>query len=350
MNVFIGHESALEYWRSISLDTPGSYPRAHKPPPYAQGVIGGRTYAPFRLEQHTDFLPLTIRKTPSFSEGGHNSEDLENIARFTGGVASEPVSLIATHDYSRRNSSRAQYHTHGSTFPSNSFVRLGKKTYISSPELCFLQMASSLPFAELLLLGFEFCGSYTTHQEGYERRPPLSSVARIRAYLDRASSMHGIKAARRALKYLADGSASPKESQLALLLGLPRAMGGYGLGIPLMNKEITFARGARKATDSTENYTDLYWPEAKLAVEYDSDLAHLGPEEIAHDAARRNALIAAGVDVITITKKQLMSYSEMEKAAYAIARRMNVRMRSRADDEVNRRLQLRWELLRHTTR
>ena len=304
---------------------------------------------PLRLEQRTDFLPSSARKTPALSEYGHDSRVLENVARFTGGVVSEPVSLIAASSRGRRNSSRARYRMHGGTFPSHSFVKIGKGVYICSPELCFLQMALSLSFTELLLLGYEFCGCYTTHQGGYEQRPPLSNVVRIQAYLDRAGSMHGIKTARRALKYLADGSASPKESQLALLLGLPRAMGGYGLGIPLMNEEISFVKGARKTTDSSENYADLYWPKAKLAVEYDSDLAHLEPEDIAHDAARRNALLAAGIDVITITKKQLMSYSEMEKAAHAIAQRLGVRMRSRIHDETARRCRLRWELLRHTT-
>lgn len=166
-------------------------------------------------------------------------------------------------------------------------------------------------------------------------------------YLKRANDMPGVAKARRALKYLADGSASPKESQLALLLGLPCVMGGYGLGVPRMNEEITFVKGSRKATDSDMNYVDLYWPEAKLAVEYDSDLAHIGSDEIARDAIKKNALAVAGINVVTVTKKQLMSYAEMEKVAHVVAKHLGVRIRARGRDTEGKRQRLRWELLRY---
>lgn len=301
---------------------------------------------PFRLEQRTDFLPLATRRTPSLSDCKPNPRSLEDVARFSGGVISEPVSFVVSRQADRRDSSRAHCHVHAGTFPSSSFVRLGKNVYISSPELCFVQMASCLPLSELLLLGYELCGTYTTQGDSFKQRPPLTSVSQIHGYLEKAGSIPGILKARRAAKYLADGSASPKESQLALLLGLPRAMGGYGLGIPLMNKEVSFLKGSRKATSSDTNYVDLCWPDAKLVVEYDSDLAHTGTKDIAHDAARRNALLAAGMTVITVTKEQLMSYGEMEKVAHVVAQHLGVRIRSRARDETSKRKRLRWELLR----
>lgn len=64
---------------------------------------------------------------------------------------------------------------------------------------------------------------------------------------------------------------------------------------------------------------DLYWPAARLAVEYDSDLAHTGSHRIARDSRRRNEIQSMGVAVVTITKAQAYSLSEFDMVAHQIA-------------------------------
>lgn len=113
-----------------------------------------------------------------------------------------------------------------------------------------------------------------------------------------------------------------------------------------MNQKVLFTKSARKTSSSSARYVDLYWPDANLGVEYDSDKEHTGPEKIARDASRKNAFFAAGVNILTVTKGQLMNELEMDKVSCVIAKHMGVYMRVKDYDEDVRRKELRWELLR----
>ena len=62
-------------------------------------------------------------------------------------------------------------------------------------------------------------------------------------------------------------------------------------------------------------------------MEYDSNLKHLSPEELAADAMKRNSLNAMGIEVITITSKQVKSTVEFERVAKQLAVCMGKRLR-----------------------
>lgn len=346
MNVFIGHTSALEYWRSISLELPGAYERSHCAP-RSRSFLGRLTPEGelLRLENRKDYLPKSLYKTPSFLDCKPSLGILREVEICGSGCFSAPISFIVSKASQRWRSREVVCHVCKEPFPAGSFVRLASGIYVASPELCFVQMATALSLSHLLLLGYELCGTYSTREGEYAQRPPLSNVARLAAFLDKAGSLRGAPKARRALKYLSNASASPKESSLALLLGLPCSMGGYGFGIPVMNQRVAFTKSARKTSSSSARYVDLYWPDANLGVEYDSDKEHTGSEKIARDASRKNALFAAGVNILTVTKGQIMSESEMDKVSCVIAKHMGVYMRSKNYNEGLRRKRLRWELL-----
>ena len=112
-----------------------------------------------------------------------------------------------------------------------------------------------------------------------------------------------------------------------------------------MNQKVRFIGNVRKASDSSVKYMDLYWPKVNLGIEYDSDQEHLGSEKIAKDASRKNALFAAGRNILTVTRRQLLSGSEMDKVARTIANHMGMQIRSKNYDEQGRRELLRRELL-----
>ena len=96
-------------------------------------------------------------------------------------------------------------------------------------------------------------------------------------------------------------------------------LGGYGFSFPALNKRITLTKSARKHFSKDYYVCDMYWPDEKVAVEYDSDQHHTGSDRIASDSKRRNALATSGVRVISVTKQQLMNSSELESAARTIA-------------------------------
>ena len=51
-------------------------------------------------------------------------------------------------------------HVQPDVLPTGSVLRLSEHVAIVSPELCFLQMASTLSLEKLILMGFELCGTY----------------------------------------------------------------------------------------------------------------------------------------------------------------------------------------------
>lgn len=140
-------------------------------------------------------------------------------------------------------------------------------------------------------------------------------------------------------------SESPKESQLSILSSFPGRLGGYGFPQPTLNRPVHISEKARGRDVGRTCRCDLFWPDAKLDVEYDSRLHHAGSAEQAKDSARRTALAYAGILVITVTSEQLHMRSEMDKVAHAMAKRLGRRCRSRSSDWELNQIRLRSQLL-----
>lgn len=215
--------------------------------------------------------------------------------------------------------------------PSGSFVRVSGGLLLCSPELCFLQMAALIPFHALVKLGFELCGLYTLQPDGraeYQRVLPPTTVSALSAYLERRPRASGVATARKALRYVAVASGSPMETAMAVILCLPLRLGGYGLPLPRMNYRIDAPRSKGHGWEKSYYLCDLYWPDAHIGVEYDSDLEHTGPIRIAEDARRRNDLASRGITTITATREQVMDGEGFDRIARQLAKRLNVRIRS----------------------
>lgn len=214
------------------------------------------------------------------------------------------------------------------------------RTYcLIPPEYLFLQMAETMNFLDLLLLGFELCGTYFSGQgidafvntsTASPRHKPFTRANKIARFLDSdvASQTKGIVQATQASKFLLDNSDSPRESALALMLTLPRRLGGYALPRPLFNQRINIPRSSSQLIRNDHFKCDLLWPKEGLAIEYDSDLHHVGAQKIAKDASRRDALALLGIQVITVTNKQFASMNEMDKVAHAVAKTLGIRQRN----------------------
>ncbi|MDR1183990.1 MAG: hypothetical protein LBK67_04255 [Coriobacteriales bacterium] len=278
---------------------------------------------------------------------------------------SQPIELLVGSKKASR--SNASFKPHQCTkLPKSSLISLGKELVVVSPELCLLQMATRLSLVEAIALGYEFCGGYRLKNKpanvillmlddnspslfaknsGSLTAKPLTSTARLTAYLAKMSNHAGIKQATRALRFVADNSASPMESALAMLLCLPYMLGGFKLPMPMMNARIPVIGKARQVTTSKSLYCDLFWPDARLAVEYDSDAFHNKSEQIAHDASRRNALAFIGIEVVTVTKRQLQGPLEMRRVAELIGKRLGKRLQYRDPGFGHANDRLRKELL-----
>lgn len=123
----------------------------------------------------------------------------------------------------------------------------------------------------------------------------------------------------------------------------------WGLRPPFASPECTDRRVVKNGLNQSKRYyvADLYWPEARFAVEYDSDRWHVGPERIGQDAARRNALLFQGVNVVTVCSQQIMSESKMDDVARIAARALGRSVRPRAREWRKRNRELRRAVLPH---
>ncbi|MCR5582785.1 MAG: hypothetical protein K6F70_04125 [Eggerthellaceae bacterium] len=184
------------------------------------------------------------------------------------------------------------------------------RVYVVAPELCLVQMGCLMQRHELAELAFELCGGYALRPDGVGgttlvERSCVTSVEKLRAYVKSAGGVNGVKRARFAAECAIDGSRSPRESQIALEMTLSHRLGGYGLPRPRLNVPITPTGQARHVAGVGELIPDLYWPEAKVVLEYDSDAFHGRDErEREHDIRKRNAYGMMGLYAISLTRRQ----------------------------------------------
>lgn len=195
------------------------------------------------------------------------------------------------------------------------FIELEPGLYISSPALCFLQLSSELDQIRLIKLGYELCSTYALTESGaIVDSPPLSSVKAI-SNLAAEWPLSGVKKARRALAHVREGSHSPKETELAMKLGLPSRLGGFGLAGFSMNTPVELGPFGQAITGKSHCVPDLMWAEHKLDVEYNGREWHSFPEQMERDLRRRQALVKEGFTVLTVEQRTIECTAELKRFA-----------------------------------
>lgn len=254
-----------------------------------------------------------------------------------------PFHVLVAEEKLRRQSKECVSHVWRHSLPRGSVVDSGRGFYVLSPELCFIVMARSLSFIALVKLGYNLCGSYVSSDETIYSCRPLSSVDRIKDCIDKNRGVEGARKAGKALKYVLDNSASPKETELAMLLCLPSHYGGYGFRQPILNYQIN-KRDKWGTTLANHFKCDLAWPETRIALEYDSREFHEGAERLSRDSIRRTELINLGYFVMTATLSQVETTLGTKNLATALAKQMHRRLRLREPQFSDAHAKLRKEL------
>lgn len=195
------------------------------------------------------------------------------------------------------------------------FLELEPGLHVSSPALCFLQLSGELEQIGLIKLGYELCSTYALAESGaIVDSPPLCSTQAIAA-LAAAWPLNGAKRARCALAHVREGSHSPKETELAMKLGLPGRLGGFGLAGFEMNSPVELGEFGQHITGKSRCVPDLLWPEHRLDVEYNGREWHSFPEQRERDLRRRQALAGEGYTVLTVEQRTVESPAELRRFA-----------------------------------
>lgn len=248
----------------------------------------------------------------------------------------------------RRNASVVT-HAWGATSNEWPAIPLNDNVFVCAPEFVFLQMATILNYNSLVFLGYELCGLYGFSGERITLQDQLVSAEEIRSFLMNHPHARGRRLALEAIGRVLDGSASPMETELTMRLSYPRKMGGYGIAAPQLNHTIALSGAHAKAVGTDHITPDLYWPNAKLAIEYDSDFEHTGADRITRDAKRRIVYDSAGIRAITMTNTQMGSPMDFDRVAQEVGKATGKRLRPARPDERRKRQQLRNETHRLAT-
>lgn len=240
------------------------------------------------------------------------------------------------------------------SLPETSLVRVTPHLYFVCPELIVLHMSARLDALELCQLIMELCGTYAFEPVGGEDRrcsydvSPVTTLARIRHYAAQVRTRGGTATLRHALDLAMEGSASPAETRLALMMSLPAAMGGYGFAKPALNAMVTVPDQECGNVGGATYYLDAFWQDAYADLEYESIEFHLDPmaaEALVAardhdpqveagvnearrayvkkgDADRRRArdLQYLGLSVIPVTGFDLQELRRVDQVARALAR------------------------------
>lgn len=235
-------------------------------------------------------------------------------------------------------------HVYSGDLPRNAFIRAKGDVLIASPEFLFVQLASQkdLSDVELVQIGYELCGTYildpveTMWAEPIRNATPMTNVRKIKGMLGKLGGRWGARRAERLLSQVREGSNSPMETILALLLCLPRRLGGLGLGPVVMNKRVSTSTG--------ERWVDLFFPEHGVGVEYKGRESH-SIEKVGRDDRRQNKLVGSGVSVLNVWYEDLVDPLLFRQLQNDIAHAMGVRLRIRSEGFERRQSLLRAEVL-----
>ncbi len=258
---------------------------------------------------------LVFHVAPTLEEAGFGFDDTESNARVDlsrlGEVGSftqeSPLELAVFSESRKFQRKKCIARTMPKTLPARSVVRIDAGLYMVCPELIVLQMASRLSEVTLAQLIMELCGTYSLGPAGGtdalgakevhtgdwdayiwgsgDRNAgkcafdlePVTTIERIRWYSQRVRVRGGAAKLRGALQIAMEGSASPPETIVALMLSLPREMGGYGLGRPSLNARLDVKETEYGNVGKDVYFLDAFWQDAFADVEYESTSFHLDP-------------------------------------------------------------------------
>lgn len=328
--IYLRGRSAYEYWHGLRLDSAAR--------------LDERVVVP-REAPWLDMRPVRVAGVASRAL---SDEQIRGLLAHELRGYHLPLEVLVDSPGARGVSALKACRVWSGPLANGSFVRVGSRIYVSTPEFLTLQMARELPLVELLTFIYELCGFYArAHwgQEGAVRCRSLMSLRSLSAYVGRMADAPGVKPLRRALRFAAEGSASPMETAMVLLLCLPRKLGGYGLPLPEMNGRVDVPPALRGALGTSYLFCDAYWRKARFAVEYDGRLYHEGSDRVHRDYARANALRALGVGAETLTIAEVGNSSLFDAAARRIARALGVKLRGLDGEWLARRRNLRSQLL-----
>ena len=293
------------------------------------------------------FSALTPSRVRSLAGGAPTRATIDRFRAEHPDLATDILHLVVRYE-DFRTMDGVKTHVKRNQPLDRSFYKLDDDVYVASPELCLFQLATTLSNVQAIKLAMEMCGSYAIdpiyNDPGFCKRPPITNASKLKNYATRAYAPNSRAHSVAFTHWVANGSASPRETALYMLLCLPPRLGGYGIAKPQLNQRIKLSFEEQFLVGSHHFDCDAYWPDKRVAVEYDSAQYHTEAEKQERDAIRRNMLQYKNIQVITATRTQVNSPSKFDGLARQIAKATGKRLRTPKKDHIAARDELRQTL------
>ena len=212
------------------------------------------------------------------------------------GVTGKPYHLLIERNAPHTARIDVRRHQRTKRLPRRAIIKLSDDVHIVSPEMMFIDLAGSgeFHFTELVAIGYEICGTYlidSSWDKMTNTERSLTSVKKIERLATGITGFAGAVRAREALRLIFDGSNSPMETALAMLMSFPRKDGGLGLTPLEMNKKV--------ATEDGDKWVDIVLPGGTVGLEYKGRESH-SVEQTERDDRRQNHLTASGLVTLNV--------------------------------------------------
>lgn len=320
--------SAIEFWRHYDNCIPGMCVFGHT---LGAGPMLPEAFPSNRLRPLRRLSGLVV-----------DEDVLASLDRRLLGLDEASPIHVLVHRSGRRQLSKVVVHTVSSELPAGSLLVVEPGMCVVSPEYAILQAAACCTEVDLLLLIQEFCGCYSiqSSRDGLFMRHPLTSIERIKHFISNARNLKGLRKVQKMIAYAADGSGSPRETAVALLMHLPKRYGGFGFPRACLNLSVDLGEcGA--ILWGKRNAFDLVWEDARVIVEYDGRGSHATTAQRDRDNARRNAAVAKGYVVYVLTDERLCNVEHVHAIAVAAAKALGFRLVIQREDFREKHLLLR---------
>lgn len=311
-----------------------------------------------RLRSDIGLVPTPLRAIPPIGTTGRDVMGNEGVRELVCPLlaAVDPTMDVRVSSSQERISVRGlSCRVTEGELPPNSLLRIcdirtpfldspvrGVNVYVDAPGLMLLGRAAELgrfvssrrmsdvsAIAELMSLGCELCGTYAF---GAGRNDgcgfgldPLATSSEVSSYLNASMGRHGAKLARRAAKFILDGSASPMETILGLMLSNPPRYGGISLPFGSLNRSIDLSDDPRGLLMHRSMRPDIRFDRFGISLEYNGRDSHAQERSVRDDKLRIEDYSTLGDTLFILRREDLADTASLERTLARIASAMTAK-------------------------
>ncbi|QWT17355.1 hypothetical protein KPC83_05815 [Collinsella sp. zg1085] len=256
--------------------------------------------------------------------------------------------IVVSDTQSRSRGGFVQSHVQQGYVPVG-FLQEYEHFWIPDIRLIALQMARYLSLLELVELYYELCADYSlsvSPKERYFERPSLTTVEALCDYAHHTDIHGGKKKALQALKYVHNHARSPMETACAMLISLPKRLGGLGIRDIELNARIDVPSHLQQLTRSKYFLADILLKKSGTDFEYHGSM-HEEEQRGISDEERRQTLQSLGFEVVVARKQSLFNQQAFVRLFEALRMQAGERADRYPADFAIRQEKLRQFVLRH---